>query len=215
MKMSKKMLAALLAVVMLVGAAIGGTIAYLVAGTQEVTNTFTYGDINILLDETITNDNEQNGNEYLLVPGGTYSKDPKVTVKAGSEECYVFVQITEDPATNSGVVEYDVANGWIALTGVDNVYYQVVDVKSATADRVLQILKDNQIKLSEDVTKADVNNLTGHDNILTNSLTFNAYAVQYDYVDDEVAAWAKVGNAVPSLTWTSTGSGSNDTTDQQ
>ena len=46
---SSKTLALLLALVLVLGVAAGGTIAWLVAQSDTVTNTFTYGDINIAL----------------------------------------------------------------------------------------------------------------------------------------------------------------------
>ena len=39
-------------------AIIGGTVAWLIADTDPVVNTFTYGDINITLEETDTNKEE-------------------------------------------------------------------------------------------------------------------------------------------------------------
>ena len=50
--LNMKPLAVLLALTLLVGCAIGGTIAWLTAQTGEVVNTFTVGDINIKLEET-------------------------------------------------------------------------------------------------------------------------------------------------------------------
>ena len=71
---SAKALALVLVVVLLFGGALGGTLAWLTAKTDTVTNTFTVGDINIDLTETTT--------DYKLVPGNTIAKDPTVTVKS-------------------------------------------------------------------------------------------------------------------------------------
>lgn len=160
MKISKRSIAIALSLVMAVSATAFGTIAYL-TDRQSVTNTFTYGDVNITLDEakvdengnpafpvadetdvfvsvdddgtiTIFNETETvtvgddgkavlggktyevaadsegnltvNGkpvgenprvtaNNYKLVPGRTYIKDPTVTLTAGSEKSYVRMQI--------------------------------------------------------------------------------------------------------------------------
>ena len=66
---------------------IGGTIAWLTDKTDAVTNTFTTSDISIELAETKSN--------FKMVPGNTIDKDPKVTVKANSEACWLFVKIEE------------------------------------------------------------------------------------------------------------------------
>ena len=71
---------ALLALVLVIGCVAGGTVAWLVAKTDPVVNTFTYGNINIALAETT-------GEDYKIIPGKDISKDPKVTVKGGSEAC--------------------------------------------------------------------------------------------------------------------------------
>lgn len=81
--MKKKSLALLVAVVLVIGCVIGGTLAWLTDSTEQVKNTFTTSDIDITLTETT-------GTEYKMVPGYTIAKDPKATVLAGSEECVPF-----------------------------------------------------------------------------------------------------------------------------
>ena len=92
-----------MAVVLLFGAVVGGTVAWLQAKSDEVVNTFTFGDITIKLDETNTDGKDAEGNNsteardtanaYDLIPGEVNTKDPKVTVVSGSEKCYVFVKV--------------------------------------------------------------------------------------------------------------------------
>lgn len=41
-----------------------------------------------------TTEDEEEGNDYKLVPGETYTKDPTVTVKSGSEESYIRTKVT-------------------------------------------------------------------------------------------------------------------------
>ena len=79
MKM-KKAIAMVLAVMLIVALSVAGTIAWLTDTTEEVENTFTVGNINIDLTET--------ENTYKIIPGTSQSKDPKVTVKGGSEAFY-------------------------------------------------------------------------------------------------------------------------------
>lgn len=95
MKKAKKVVALALCAVMLVVGSVAGTMAFLY-DKDTVTNTFTVGQVAIELDET---DVDVNGvkdgntrvkdNDYKLMPGHTYTKDPMVTVNAGSEESYV------------------------------------------------------------------------------------------------------------------------------
>lgn len=99
MKKSKVLLA-LACAVLLVGASIMGTLAYLTS-TDTVTNTFTVGNVSIKLDEApvdgtgkaITGDRVK-ANSYKLYPGHTYDKDPTVTVLAGSDASYIKMVVT-------------------------------------------------------------------------------------------------------------------------
>lgn len=96
---------------LLVAASVFGTMAYLTS-TDEVKNTFTVGKVKITLDEAkvnadgnpikadgtvVTNVAEAERvkeNSYKLLPGHTYTKDPTVTVEAGSEASYVRMMVT-------------------------------------------------------------------------------------------------------------------------
>ena len=160
---------ALVLVVALVS--VGGTIAWLTATTTPVTNTFTTSDINITLSES------ENLN-LKMVPGGTITKDPKVTVKAGSEACYLFVKVEESPNLKS-FITYTMADGWTALSGVTGVYYRKVD--ATTADREFSVLKDNQVTVNNSVTKDMMNSLTASN---YPTLKFTAYACQSAYLSD-------------------------------
>lgn len=180
-----KGLALVLALVLLVGAAIGGTLAWLTATTEEVQNTFSTSDINITLTETT-------GTSYQMIPGWTITKDPLVTVKAGSEDCYLFVKI-EKSANFDSFMEYTVADGWTALTGVDGVYYRVVNANAS--DQEFAVLADNTVTVKGTVTKEMMNALTAS---TYPTLTFTAYASQY-YKNNTTAftaaeAWANVSN---------------------
>lgn len=99
MKNAKKVLLLVLCAVLLVGASVMGTIAYLTS-TDAVKNTFTVGEVHINLDEAnvATKDDEtdrtEEGNQYHLLPGQTYVKDPTVTVLKDSEDCYVRMKVT-------------------------------------------------------------------------------------------------------------------------
>ncbi len=176
----------LLALVLVFGCAVGGTFAWLTAKTDAVVNTFTYGDINISLTETT-------GNDYKIVPGVDISKDPKVTVKADSEACWLFVKVEEEnwptfkeTDNRTAKIAYEIALGWTELEGHSGVYYR--EVGAVTADTSFDVIKDNVITVSENLTKAEVNNVVA----LNPKLTFTAYAVQKDGVASAADAWAKV-----------------------
>lgn len=99
--MKKRTLALVLAVALVFGVAVGGTVAYLTS-TDNVKNTFTIGSVNIKMDEAKVNTDgtpvegadRVQANDYLLIPGHTYTKDPTVTVLKGSEESYVRMKVT-------------------------------------------------------------------------------------------------------------------------
>ena len=84
--MNKKIIATVGACALCVGLGVAGTLAWLTDKTESVTNTFTTSNINITLTETT-------GSNYQMIPGFTITKDPKVTVSAGSEDCYLFVKL--------------------------------------------------------------------------------------------------------------------------
>ncbi len=185
--MKKKVLIAVCALALVVVVAIGGTVAWLTDKTAEVKNTFTYGDINITLEETT--------NTYKIVPGNDITKDPKVTVKNGSEDCWLFVKVVEnhwpsytyvDGEKTVRKVDYNIADGWTKLDGVENVYYR--SVSNVNTDIAYSVLANDKIIVSEELNKAEVNALKNSGE--TPTLTFTAYAVQEDSnIGSETAAW--------------------------
>lgn len=174
----KKKVLSIVAVVLVLCCAIGGTLAWLTDKTAFVKNTFTVGDINIELTETTTN--------YKMVPGNTISKDPKVTVKANSEACWLFVKV-EKSANFDSFMTYDMADGWTELPSVTGVYYREVAATTAATD--FSVLKGDSVSVKDTVTKADLNALTQN---TFPTLTFTAYAVQKDNVADAATAWSKL-----------------------
>ena len=206
--MKKRTAAFVLAALLVVGGVIGGTIAWLTDTTDPVVNTFTIGDIDIELTETDTkndSDSNANTNTYKMVPGSTIAKDPKVTVKANSEECWLFVKITESTlsleegttAAFSDFMVYSVASDWTAL-GDDypGVYYRTVS--ASTSDQSFYVLAgdtDNPngiVTVPNTVTKAMANALTANP-----TLTFTAYAIQKENMTTATDAWAALNPATP------------------
>lgn len=111
MKTAKKAMLMTLCAIILVVATVFGTMAYLTS-TDEVENTFTVGNVKITLDEAKVNTNGSpvegadrvKANEYKLMPGHTYTKDPTIHVDAASEDCFIRAKVT---LTN--------AKEWIAI----------------------------------------------------------------------------------------------------
>lgn len=104
------------------------TMAYLTASAGAV-NTFTVGHVNILLDEACVDQNGElvlddvgnpvdrvTGNEYHLVPGRTYIKDPTITIRSASEESYVRMLVTIDKLTELDKIFEE--NGGAVLTDI-------------------------------------------------------------------------------------------------
>lgn len=188
----RRMLFTLALVLVVAVASVGGTIAWLTATTAPVTNTFTVGDINIDLTET---EGKQTDGSYKfkMVPGNTIAKDPKVTVEAGSEACWLFVKIEKSSNLDS-FITYSVDEGvdkWTKLTGVtgvDNVYFREVPATTTSAAE-FYVLTNNQVTVKDTVTKTMMNGLT---DATRPTLTFTAYAVQKDNIADAAAAWAKL-----------------------
>ena len=174
----KKALFIMLSAALIVCATVAGTLAWLTDKTEPVVNTFTVGDINIELKETT-------GETYKMVPGIELEKDPTVTVKAGSEACWLFVKV-EKSGNFDSFMTFEMADGWIALSGHAGVYYRNVD--ATNADTGFDVLKDKKVMVLETVTK------TMLEGAKTNAptLTFTAYAVQKDGIADADTAWGKV-----------------------
>lgn len=91
-----------LCVAAILTASVMGTLAYL-TDSAEAVNTFTVGQVDITLDEEKVTENgkptpEEDArvteNSYHLLPGQTYTKDPTVTVVAGSEKAYIRMIVT-------------------------------------------------------------------------------------------------------------------------
>lgn len=176
---SGRVLVALVAVVLLIGCAAGGTVAWLVSEPAAIVNTFTIGNIDATLTET--------PRTYHIVPGVDIAKDPVATVVKNSEDCYLFVKIVEEnwpdfTETDSTTrkVDYAVAAGWTKLE--DGVYYR--DVSKSADDQAFHILEGGKVTVSSSLTKDDLSTVTTQP-----ELTFTIYAVQKSGVDTPAAAW--------------------------
>lgn len=177
MKVSKKNIAITgvavsLAAIMLVG---GGTFAYLKGETDPITNSFRTNQVQVSLEETT-------GNEYNIIPGTTQRKDPKVTVN-NTVDAYVFVEVAD---ATEGLVRYAIADGWIPLDGVPNVYYRLV---SAAQDvKEFSVLANDEVRYSKALENHDMTDGSGS---LKRGidLSFNAVAIQAEPFADAKEAY--------------------------
>lgn len=196
---SNKTVAILLALVLAIGCAVGGTLAWLISKTEPVVNTFTYGDIDIDLYEHKYNAREnklekskaKRVDNYKIIPGVDLPKDPTVEVKANSEACWLFVKVEEQGTFVADKVTYGIADGWTKGNGMEipeNVYYR--EVEAVVNTREFPVLKDNTVTVRDTLTKDEVDRLKGK----KTTLTFTAYAVQKDGIDTAAAAWEKISN---------------------
>lgn len=206
---SMKVVVLLLAAVLLVGGAVGGTLAWLIASTNTITNTFTVGDIDIDLTETVDHQSLSaltsavTNDGFKMIPGTDLDKDPKVTVKANSEDCWLFIKVTAEngvalngQSTENDYITYTMADGWEAVDNVTGVYYR--QVSASTADQPFDILKDNKVHVLDTVTKE----MMATAETQKPSLAFTAYAIQSEGLKDAngtavteaSAAWSLVGS---------------------
>ena len=200
--MKKRTLTLVVALVLVSVMAVGGTLAWLTAQTQTVTNTFTVGDIDITLTETDSadEDNNPNNNEYQIIPGTNIAKDPKVSVDATSEACWLFVKVTEanwpavteKDANNNDVrkINYVIDSKWkeLEVAGLEagtKVYYCEI-AKGGTAEAI-SVLANDVVTVSGSLTKTEIEAIT-----VEPTLTFKAYAVQRENIATAEAAWASI-----------------------
>lgn len=210
MKTRSKALLLTLCAVLLVAASVLGTMAYLTS-TDEVTNTFTVGQVKIRLDEAkanpdgslVANADRVKANEYKLLPGHTYNKDPMVTVLSGSESSYVKMTVTFSKANELDAIfapggadltsifnGYDAAK-WIAKGNTKDAtantrtyeFWYKETVGAPTADVALDALFDS-ITVPGTITNEQLATIEGM------TITVNAYAIQADGFANAEAAWA-------------------------
>lgn len=210
MKTKTKAFGLMMVAVLLVIATIFTTMAYLTA-KDEVVNTFTVGDVKIKLDEAKANTDgtlvggaeRVQANNYKLLPGHTYAKDPMVTVIGDSEESYIRMTLTlskseeldkifaPDGASMLEIFNgYDSAN-WTYKGNVEDAaantrtyeFWYKNTVSAAGGDVALDALFDS-ITVPGEITNAQlatINDMT---------ITVNAYAIQADGFESAEEAWA-------------------------
>ncbi len=180
MSKTKRTLTMILAMVVVAAISIAGTLAYLKSETQAVKNTFTVGKVEITLDEAKVDeygDEESNEsrvyeNEYKLIPGHEYTKDPTIHVDAESEDCYLAVKIENGLGNDA---EIAMAEGWSQLEEGSDIWVYA-DAVSAEDDVVVF----STFTFAEDADPADYEDA---------AINIIAYAVQEDGFDSAAEAY--------------------------
>ena len=218
MKKTKAILMALCAV-LLVAASVMGTLAYLTS-TDQVINTFTVGKVDITLDEAPVDANGQktNGprrtsNEYHLLPGHEYVKDPIVHVAADSEDCYLFVKVENGIAAIEAaptIAAQMAANGWAPITDGSNVYVYIGTEAEAAAPlavthgsnvpvfeefTILGTVTNEKLAGTPAATTPDGETIPAVEGYGDAEVVVTAYAVQADGFETKTAAqiWGDAG----------------------
>lgn len=220
MKM-KKILAMVLAAMLLVAVSVMGTMAYLVDTTEEVENTFTSTDIAITLTEDDT------PWTMPLIPGTSKDKNPIVTVVRGETnvDIYLFVKYVENATgTTDGKTYLEYTNtletatyttdegtvkAWTKFND-EGVYYMIVPANAGpmelgscpnanceghTGELHWHLIAGDSVTVNSNLTADDTDNAAI-------SITYEAWAIQKDGFDTVNDAW----NAVKDLTPANDGS---------
>lgn len=186
--MNKKILLLLLCVVVIGSLTVAGTVAYF-ADTDAATNTFSIGEVGLTLDEAkvnpdgtvVPNAERVSENEYHLVPGYTYTKDPIVHIDADSSDAWIFVRVVNEIAAIEGgttVARQMAQNGWTQIS--DEGVYAYERIVSAGEDIV--VFESFTIKGDG----VDAEKLKEYDG---KTITVTGYAVQADGFDTAAKAW--------------------------
>lgn len=186
-KLTKTLVLAACAILLVVGSVMG-TLAYLTS-EKTVTNTFTYGNVVITMDETDTDaygkvlDNAVpvSSNDYVLIPGVKYTKNTTIHVATGSEAAYLFVKIDSKFATIDPTVATQLATkNWTPIAEGSDVYYYNVGPVNANAD----VLVIESFTVNSELNSTTLSQLNVNGNAM-----IVGYAVQAAGFAKAEAAW--------------------------
>lgn len=163
-----------LAIFSIIAASLGITIAYLVSQSGEVENTFTVGDVSIVLTES-------HAERYLMLPGTDIPKNPTITVDAVSDACWLFFKIDKSSDFDR-YMTYTPEEGWSALSGESNLYYR--EVNASKNNQRFPLLTENKVSVKDTVTEEELDALDNKP-----YLTFTAYAIQRAEIPTPELAW--------------------------
>ena len=201
----KKIVAVASALSLTAAIAIGGTLAYLTKGTQEVKNTFTYSttaqNIDLDLNEhklsddkvTVTGDVTKT-NAYTVLPGVNVEKDPYLTLTTENPS-YIYVEIVNNAGSVVDKI-YDNYPGTIEFGGVDSAWTELQGVTGPNGGKVYVwndsmtagTTEENNIPVFESITfKNDAP--TQDVNAETTNISVFGYAIATTGMGDYTQAW--------------------------
>ena len=234
MSLKKKLLitlGALVGVVAIVVTSVLGTLAYLTS-SAAVSNVFTIGNVGITMTESKVNPDgtlvdggatKVDTNTYHLLPGKTYTKDPAITVAAGSEDSYLFVLVRNDlekiawdaddnDATHPSIAKQMRDNGWAQYTTASTglIYVYVGQGNVDAFDSLASNEKNTDVKLEAGSAYPLFSSFSVAPNADVSlygaaKITLTAVAIQKDgFVDDTNGtaldnAWAAVVATYPYI----------------
>ncbi len=215
----KKVLLTISAMALIAVIAVAGTLAFLNANTDTVTNTFasaglidpgTDEDPNFKLVEHTAEQLEENNGNYTLttaetkdgfnynnvLPGTTLAKDPKVTVKNLKQNAYLFIKV-EDTLNTELKYTINSAN-W---TKVDDAKLDNANLPAGTTIYVYKrgevLNSKNGVDAAEIITNNEVKATgTYAADGAAGNLKFTAYLAQTAGFDDYTSAWNHVFGGV-------------------
>ena len=206
MRTKIKALALALCAVLLVVSTVFVTMAFL-TDSESVKNTFTFGKVGISLDEAEVNANGEivagenrestedrvKANEYHLIPGHNYVKDPTIHVDDGSENCLLFVKLEnglKDIIASKTIEEQMQGYGWTLIDSTNNIWaYNKV------------VAENDHIKVFDEFTLTDNAVVSNYGDA---TIIVTAYAVQADGFIANTTAGTTVSTDDATATWTAT-----------
>lgn len=206
MRTKTKALALALCAVLLVVSTVFVTMAFL-TDRDSVQNTFTFGQVGISLDEAEvyasgkvkngenrkSTDGRVQGNEYHLIPGHNYVKDPTIHVDDGSENCLLFVKLEnglKDIIASKTIEEQMQGYGWTLIDSTNNIWaYNKV------------VAENDHIKVFDEFTLTDNAVVSNYGDA---TIIVTAYAVQADGFIANTTAGTTVSTDDATATWTAT-----------
>lgn len=206
MRTKTKALALALCAVLLVVSTVFVTMAFL-TDRDSVQNTFTFGQVGISLDEADVDANGEieagenrestagrvHANEYHLIPGHNYVKDPTIHVDDGSENCLLFVKLEnglKDIIASKTIEEQMQGYGWTLIDSTNNIWaYNKV------------VAENDHIKVFDEFTLTDNAVVSNYGDA---TIIVTAYAVQADGFIANTTAGTTVSTDDATATWTAT-----------
>ena len=189
----RKILALALTLCMAAILIVGGTLAYF-TDTDDATNTFTVGNVDIILTEPNW-DGSGSEDAPEVYPGEPLAKDPTVT-NDGANPCFVRIQVTGlDCLGNAGMITYRTDNvtdklgeNWVLHTDGYFYYNKVLEVGAKT-DALF-----DQIVIPTGLTNGDAET---EFNVVVTAEAVQAQGAKASWADvqtmtvSEIAAWFK------------------------